>query len=307
MIKDALSMLRPALKAQNLKAHNLEAQNMRVQDRAPEDMVPETIAPKNRALENQRPVAASAIGFGLATIDAVLGGGLTRGGVHEIYAPSSAHTGAATGFATALAVRAAGARPILWVRQDFLDAETGCLNAAGLAEFGLDPARIILVRARDAEGVLRAGEQAARCASLGVVVIEPCGSPKILDFTASRRLSLASAKSGVPILLHRATASPSHSAALTRWSVAAARSRALEANAPGFPAFELNLLRHRGGTAGQSWCVEWDRDRKSFQSQQRAGVAPLPCTVVSLSGDRSVAAGAARQEFQKLQEFRRAG
>ena len=94
MIKDALSMLRPALKAQNLKAHNLEAQNMRVQDRAPEDMMPETIAPKNRALENQRPVAASAIGFGLATIDAVLGGGLTRGGVHEIYAPSSAHTGA---------------------------------------------------------------------------------------------------------------------------------------------------------------------------------------------------------------------
>ena len=256
----------------------------------------------NKALAGgRRSIASNPISFGVFTIDAVLGGGILRGGVHEIYAPSTAHVGAAIGFAAALAARAADLRPILWVRQDFLDTETGALNASGLAELGLDPARIILVRALDAEGVLRAGEQAVRCSALGAVVIEPWGEPKILDFTASRRLSLASAKSDVPVLLLRAAASPSHSAAVTRWSVKAAPSRALEANAPGFPEFELNLLRHRRGTAGQTWRVEWDRDRRCFKSRRRSDDAPILGPVVSIPHDRSSEAGT---PFQK---FRRAG
>ena len=117
--------------------------------------------------------------------------------------------GAASGFAAALALRAAETRPILWARQDFLETETGALNACGLAELGVDIERFILIRARDAEGVLRAGEQAARCTALGAVVIQPWGEPKILDFTASRRLSLAAAKSNVPIFMLRAAATPS--------------------------------------------------------------------------------------------------
>ena len=251
--------------------------------------------------DGPRSIPQNPISFGALTIDAAFGGGLNRGGVHEIYAPSTAHHGAATGFTAALVVRAAGNRPILWVRQDFLDTETGGLNASGLAGLGLDPHRIVLVRTPDTEGALRAGEQAARCTALGAVVIETWGMPKILDFTVSRRLSLAAAKSGVPILLLRARASPSHSAAMTRWSVKACPSRALEANAPGFPAFELNLLRHRGGTAGQTWCVEWDRDRKCFQGQQRSDVAPLSRAVVSIPDDRPAKAGST------VQKFRRAG
>ena len=194
-----------------------------------------------------------------------------------------------------------GNRPIVWARQDFLDAEIGALNASGLVELGLDPKAIILVRVRDAEGALRAGEQAAHCGSLGAVVIEPWGMPKILDFTASRRLSLASAKSGVPIFLHRAGASVSHSSAMTRWSVKSAPSNALEANAPGFPTFELNLLRHRGGTAGQTWCVEWNRDDKCFQPQQRPTAAPISRSVVPISSGRPGETGAT------IKPLRRAG
>ena len=249
--------------------------------------------------DDSQPEAAPPLSFGERAIDHAFNGGLSRRGVHEIYAPSSAHTGAATGFAATLAARASGLRPILWVRQDFLDTEAGGLNASGLAELGLDPRRIILVRTRDAEGALRAGEQAARCGSLGAVLIEPWGEPKILDFTASRRLSLASGKSGVPILLLRAAAAPSHSAAMTRWSVRAAQSQALEANAPGFPAFELTLLRHRGGTAGQTWCVEWNRDGKCFQSHQRSGAAPLSRPVVSIPPGRPAEMGAALQKFRR--------
>lgn len=218
-------------------------------------------------------------------IDALFGGGIVRAGLHEIYPSETAHLCAVTGFAATLAKRAAGRRCILWVRQDLLDTEAGEINAAGLKEMGIDPSRIILVRARDAEGVLRAGGQAARCAALGAVVIETWGEPKILDFTASRRLSLAAAKSNVPIFMLRAAAKPSQSAAATRWMVRSAQSRALEANAPGFPAFELTLLRHRGGMVGSHWCVEWNRDGKCFQERNRGDVAPLSRTMVSVSGD----------------------
>ena len=43
------------------------------------------------------------------------------------------------------------------------------------------------------------------------------------------------------------------SAAETRWSVSAAASREREANAPGAPAFDLELLRWRAGPAGASF------------------------------------------------------
>jgi protein ImuA len=245
------------------------------------------------------PDASDLITFGASTIDDALGGGLVRGRLHDIYADTTAHIGAATGFAAALALRAAKGKSLLWVWQEFLENETGRLNASGLAELGLDPGRIILVRARDAEGVLRAGEQAARCAALGAVVVEPWGEPKMLDFTASRRLSLAATKSGTSILMLRAAASPAQSAAATRWRVQALPSRALAANAPGFPAFELNLLRHRGGIAGHVWRVEWDRDRKCFQDRQRTDAAPVSRPVVSVSHDGSAAAGARPYEFRK--------
>lgn len=110
---------------------------------------------------------------------------------------------------------------------------------------------------QDAEGVLRAGEQAARCAALGAIVMATWGEAKILNFTTSRRLALAASKSNVPVFIPRAAAKPSQSAAATRWSVRSAPSRPLEATAPGCPAFDVTLLRHRGGMAGQSWRVEW--------------------------------------------------
>ena len=102
-----------------------------------------------------------------AEIDATLSGGLERAALHEVYAAGAADLAAATGFALGLALRAAqgeaarGERSILWVRQDFVDAETGRLHAPGLNELGLDPARLLLVRARDAEGVAVLAQHAA--------------------------------------------------------------------------------------------------------------------------------------------------
>jgi len=229
------------------------------------------------------------ITFGSKALDEGLNGGLKRGALHEIFASQPADGVATIGFAFTLTLRAAGSAPVLLARQDVVDSEMGHLNASGLCELGLDPARIILVQARDIEGVLRAGEQGARCASLGAVLMQAWGNPKVLDLKASRRLALASAKSGVPVFMVRVAAALEPSAAVTRWVIETAPSRPLAANAPGVPAFVLNLARHRAGVAERRWHVEWDRDRKCFEERERSGAAPLSRPVVSVPVGRSAA------------------
>ncbi|WP_020181465.1 hypothetical protein [Methylopila sp. M107] len=234
--------------------------------------------------------AAGLFGFGLADIDDALGGGLKRGALHEVFARRTMDAAAAEGFGLCLALRAAGERPIVWARQDYSETEAGALHGEGVAAFGGDPDRLILVRPRDATGVLRAANEAARCAGLGAVLAEVWGTPKTLDLKASRRLSLAAASSGVTLVMIRGGAEPEASAAMSRWSVAAAASTPLEANAPGPPAFEAALLRHRAGVAPKSWRVEWDRDRLVF-------AAPLPRAVVPVPADRP--ARAAREPLMR--------
>jgi len=230
---------------------------------------------------------------GTAEIDEPLGG-LARGALHEIYALAVADVAAASGFAVGLALRAAGNRPILWARQDFLDVETGQLYAPGFVELGLDPDRLILIRARDAAGVLRAGAEAARCPAVGAVLMEPWGEPKASDLTTTRRLSLAAGRSGVTLLMIRIAARPMPSAAMTRWAVRAGASGPIETNAPGPPAFAATLLRHRAGLPARTWHVEWDRDRRSF-----SGATPLSGLVVPVPFIRPAAAGRGEETLRR--------
>ncbi|GLK76182.1 hypothetical protein GCM10008171_14360 [Methylopila jiangsuensis] len=202
--------------------------------------------------------------LGAPELDAGLGGGLARGALHEVYARGAGDAAAAAGFGLGIASRAAGGRALAWVRQDLVDVETGELYGGGLAAFGLDPGRVVLVRTRNAVETLRALEEAARCAALGAAAVELWGEPGALDLRASRRLSLAARASGVTVVMIRLNASPAPSAAASRWSVAASASAPLEADAPGGPAFEAVLLRHRAGLAARSWRLEWNRDRASF-------------------------------------------
>lgn len=263
---------------------------------------PETVrALRSKLAALERPAdlgASDFFAFGLPGVDGPLGGGLERAAVHEIFAQAAADATAAAGFALALALRAADGGRIVWVRQDFADREAGRLDALGLAEFGLDPGQLLLVRARDAADVLKAGEEAARCAALGAVLIEPWGDPRVLDLNATRRLSLAAAASRVTALMVRVAAAPAPSAASTRWTVRAAPSRPLEANAPGLPAFTINLLRHRAGVPPRQWRVEWDRDVSHFKSGDWPIAAPLPGRLVAVPAGRPV---------EEVQPLRRAG
>src|SRR3546814_206749 len=116
-----------------------------------------------------------------------------------------------------------------------------------------------------------------RCGGAGALIVEVWGSAPALNLTASRRLALAAEKSGVTALLVRADATPCPSAAQSRWEVQSLASAPLEANAPGGPAMEIELLRHRAGLAGRSWRVEWDRDRLCFSEPALPrAVVPFP-------------------------------
>jgi protein ImuA len=227
----------------------------------------------SRLERGSSPSASGRFSTGSDSIDAAIGGGLVRGGVHEIFAGQILDEPSAASFAIMLALQASGTRPVVWVRQDFVGLELGEVYAPGLAELGLSPDRLILVRVRDGPSVLRAGEEAARCPPLGAVLIEPWGNPKALDLVASRRLALAAARSNVPLFMVRAGGAPTPSAATTRWSVRSAASVALEADAPGHPALSVELLRDRAGGSARNWIVEWDRDNRTFKDIVRRKVA----------------------------------
>ena len=201
-------------------------------------------------------------------IDSALGGGLARGHLHELFATEPEDASSAAGFAAMLSRRLAG--DIVWVRQGDAEARAGALHAPGLLEIGIDPSCLILCRLRDPTALLKAAAEAVRCNAIGVVVIEMWRMPRVLDLTASRRLALAAEASGVTVLMLRIQAEAIPSAAWTRWSVAAAASRPIEAGAPGHPALSVELVRQRGRPAGGRWLVEWDRERACFRPRTEA-------------------------------------
>ena len=220
------------------------------------------------AMENPHPAESSdTMAFGHSDIDACLHGGLARGELHEICTEDSADAGAATGFTSMLAQRLVpkGAS-VVWLREATAERD-GSLYAPGLIELGLDPARLVIGVLPDAVSLLRAAAEVVRCAEVGVAVIELWRQPRGLDLTATRRLSMAAQASGVTALLLRIAAIDMPSAAQTRWRLRSVAAQPLEADAPGHPAFEVELARQRGGRAGGQWILEWNRDHGIFCNQ----------------------------------------
>jgi len=177
----------------------------------------------------------------------------------------------------------ARATPVLWLRTEAAERQSGRLHATGLRELGLDPATLVMALVPDEVVLLRAAADAARCPGLGVLMMEAWGRAPALDLTATRRLQLAAETSGATVLLLRVAGQAQPSAAATRWEVAACPSTPLPADAPGRPAFLIELQRRRGGPSGQRWRVEWDRDTLQFNA------APLSGAGLSLVADRTAA------------------
>lgn len=207
--------------------------------------------------------------FGIDEIDDRLpGGGLARGALHEVFA---ADAGIATAFCALLAGRLAKDAEnasVLWCERPWtLDA--GALYGPALLQFGIDPARLILVRVRRDNDALWAMEEGLRCGQVAAVV----GELGDISLTASRRLQLAAEETGVTALSLRSKVDkPPPSAAATRWRLDAVtyekdRPRANDNNdflntppaLPGLGAarWQAELFRCRGGTSA-NWMMEWN-------------------------------------------------
>lgn len=211
------------------------------------------------------------VSLGIVEVDALLGGGLRRDGLHEAYA--EAREDAASAMALALLVawlnyaRNGGGheRAIIWAREL---SSPSLPYGPGLVELGIDPAVLTLLLLPDSRAVLRAALDSVRQGAAGAVLVELRGRHPLLDLTATRRLALAAQASDTMVWLVRDEAQPVPSAAHTRWRV----THAPTAKSPGEclgnrPAFDLTLLRHRGGPEGLHIRMEWDRDTASFQSK----------------------------------------
>lgn len=236
-------------------------------------------------------------------LDHALGGGLARGTLNEVVATAAGDAGAASGFALALAARfaadAPGPRaPVVWVMEDAARAEGGAPYAPGLAAHGLDPARLLCVRAKGGADALWAAEEALRCRAVAAVVID-LWRTRSYDLVASRRLLLAAAAGGAPAILVPAGApgvAPS-SAAQVRFAVAAAGGRGI-AMAPRLPipgraAWAVRLARIRAGPAGIPAGFDWEKIWPLVWHQEEACLCDaLPVPPPSHARDRPYPAAA---------------
>jgi protein ImuA len=152
------------------------------------------------------------------------------------------------GWAGFLLAQLGDEKPLLWVQDRMAILESGRIHPPGLPTPNL-----IHVEARDARDALWAMEEGVRCPALSCVIGEIWGDPRVLDFTATRRLAVASERSGVPCWLVRLGGTPNLSGARMRWRVASVPSllNPLDTRAPGTPAWDAELFRARGSPPGR--------------------------------------------------------
>lgn len=148
-------------------------------------------------------------------------------------------------------------RAVLWVQDRTAARANGRPYRPGL------PAdirhRIIHVLADRPEDALFALEEGVRCRDMAFVIGEIAGNPRALDFTASRRLSLAAERHGVALWLVRFDAQRDLSSARMRWDVRSAASLPprWNAEAPGMARWHAELFRARSHPPGE-WILRDD-------------------------------------------------
>ena len=210
---------------------------------------------------------AKRLSFGVDSLDQRLGGGLPLAALHEVRSDETRGSGAATGFAAGLLTRLAAIqpKPILWVEEEMASTEAGLPFGGGLVRFGLDPFRLIMIRARRTEDALWVFEEGLRCSGLAAVLLVLRGASSALNLTASRRLALRSAKNGVMGVMLRQASEAEPGAATTRWRVSPRPAAVMDNFHKGIgrPVWRVELERSRLGPVGQI-DLEWDHARKRF-------------------------------------------
>ena len=193
--------------------------------------------------------------------------GLLRSGLHDVSPYSYGDQPAAMGFALALAVRrladAEERRPLLWCRLAQEEREYGRLHGHGLERLGLERRRFVTITLKKPAALLWTMEEALKSGALAVVLGDAEGARAGL--TVTRRLALAAQAGKAAAILIFATTDSQATASQTRWTAASVPSRSPphDAAAPGFPAWNIELTRARGGRPG-AWILEWHNALHGF-------------------------------------------
>ena len=263
-----------------------------------------------RRIERPASVQHGVVPFGIAAIDRVLpGGGLARGALHEIVGSGGdEEDGAlaaafAAGIVGRLAATADGIVPWCLKRPD--------LYGPGLAAQGLDPGRLVLVRAAHDTEILWAMEEGLRAAGVTAAVV---GEIAALPMVAGRRLQLAAERSGVTAFIAAALArcgaggaraQPAErrgdALAYRRNAVGADRRRAgdrtsaLAGRVDALPRRRAGMLGSGGGGCdgfSYLWLPSWPIDRR-----RRAATMDSRCAAAMASRRKSSAAPADEAPF----------
>jgi len=183
--------------------------------------------------------------------------GLARGAVHEVLADAP---GSGAAFCATLLARTGGT--VFWIGAG---GDGMVAWPQGLAPFGLDPARLVLVRAACPSDALWAMEEVLRCPAVtGAVLALGAGGDGGPDLTATRRLQLAAEAGGaLGLLLRPDGAFIPQTATTSRWRVGPlGTAEELED-----PCWRLELLRMRGGRPGGPWTVTWRAGRLGAEAR----------------------------------------
>lgn len=184
-------------------------------------------------------------------------------GVHEICEAGHGDMAAMTGFALAAARPPSGA--IFWVRQHLLEREHGRLFEAGMDWLTAMGKPLVTVATRRPGDTLWACEEGIQSSAVGLVICEVQG----LDFTASRRLTLAAGRQGVPLILLLPWRHDGTSAASARWRVSPRPSspNPFDNRAPGHTRWQAVLEKSRQAPhmAGRLFNIELDHETLSLR------------------------------------------
>ena len=204
--------------------------------------------------------------------------------LQEVFTDERRNAGSALGFALAQARDLVGpARPgVIFLQLAEEGQKLGLPYGPGLVSFGFDPGSLTLVRVGDIKELLWAAEQALGCRAVAAVVAEIGGAARLLDFTASRRLSLRAAQAGTSIFLLRYGTGREASAAHLRWRVepAASAHKPYDDKAPGPLRWRAELERGALGKHNSDWLLGWSKDGLAAVSSERRDRQRLAGTAI---------------------------
>jgi protein ImuA len=203
--------------------------------------------------------------------------------LHEVFADEPRQSGAALGFTFGLArqLLTSERQAVLYLQLMGEGQELGLPYGAGLTQFGIDPAQLVIGRIDSMTELLWAMEEAIACRAVAGVIADLASHPKALDFTVSRRLSLRASAAGTSAFLVRYGRGREASAAKLRWRISPAMSGELpfDPRAPGIPRFQIEIEKGRLGdktqrAEGRTMLVDWTENGfVSVEPKRRTGTA----------------------------------